>query len=183
MRGATHLAIGIAFGVGAASVISRDPTVWLPVVAGAAVGSLMPDADSPGGFYGLSLARRMWRRRWWGWKATGGLLWITLVIPRALALAFSLPHRGLLHSPWLVIGWLAAGLLLLPVSWALSALASGIGVGILSHLVADSLTRGGIRWGERRVSGPLHTGSVLETGIMVIALGAALVILYISMQR
>ena len=77
-------------------------------------------------------------------------------------------HRRLLHNVWsAVLAWYAGG--------------TALAVGVVSHLVLDSLTPRGVNWfwplPFPRVRGPVHTGSFTDC-----ALAGALAVLAIVLM-
>lgn len=95
MTGATHLAAGVLLGVAA--------TGDLTATIGVAIGSLLPDIDSPKSIVGRYIP----------------------ILPRLIK------HRTWTHSLWMVI--------------ALFLLWPPLGIGVLSHLLLDSVTKDGVR--------------------------------------
>lgn len=101
MRGRTHVLLGVA----AATPVAVTTSAVLPVVAGAAIGSLLPDMDHPG-------------------SSLGKLVHVPL------------GHRGPLHSLLAAAVFAFAALFLLPASLS-EAVAAGLGVGYVAHLLCD----------------------------------------------
>lgn len=106
-------------------------------LAAAALGALLPDIDHPSSWFGRRVR--------------------SVSVP--LAMVFG--HRGITHSLLAVVGCLF-GLLIL----GRGAIAPAVLVGYLSHLLCDSLTKGGVPllWPWRRPFGPrlLRTGGLAE---------------------
>lgn len=79
---------------------------------------------------------------YWGWAA--GMYWLA-GLGLFVAWAPWLKHRGMTHTVWAVLFWGA-------ISWGLERQIAVEGIalvsvaGYLSHLVADSLTPGGVKW-------------------------------------
>ena len=97
--------------------------------------SLLPDLDTPKSFIG----RRIWPLSWL----------IKLIVG----------HRTLFHAVWL---WAITIILVYPLN---KAVALGIGVGYITHLLLDSLTRSGVQLFfplAYRIRGPLKTGRIVE---------------------
>jgi inner membrane protein len=85
-------------------------------------------------------------------------------------------HRGIVHS---LIASIAFGLAALGISlfFAFGVLvAFGFWFGYVTHLVADSMTRSGVKWLQpfdidRKMKGPIQTGSLLEQTLFVLLIG------------
>lgn len=105
--------------------------------------SLLPDLDTPNSL----LSRKIFPLNYLG--------------------KFFLKHRGILHS---FLFWLAISAIIWKFNYVISA---GLLSGTFLHIVADSLTEEGtqafwpLSW---RVSGPIKTGSFVETIIFIIFL-------------
>ena len=88
----------------------------------------------------------------------------TRIIPRFVE------HRGIFHSIW--IGGLGTLGLYFVAPWVGMA----FGVGYLSHLVGDSLTKEGVNYlsplAQLRIAGPINTGGIAEH-VLLIAIVAA----------
>jgi inner membrane protein len=99
------------------------------LVAGAWLGSLLPDADRAGSriYRARKLERRVWPLRLVGWLAR-----------TPLRLLILLGHRGLTHSLLACAGVAALGWLLAP------ALGAGLALGYGAHVAADACTPGGV---------------------------------------
>lgn len=124
-------------------------------IAGSVLGSLLPDIDHRGSFIG---------RR-------------AKIISTPLSMVAS--HRGITHTPLLLMALLSIMLFVSHsfltgfASVLFSYLSIGIGIGIASHILLDSLTKGGVPLlyplSNKKFSFlPLKTGGVFEN---VIALG------------
>lgn len=127
MMGKTHLAAGILAGELTALAYYRASIIPALIVIGtAAIGSLVPDIDHPGSL--LSSSTRLSRH-----------------ISNSIAAVT--PHRGLTHTP------IFAGLILAALYYGMNQrtdlcipICIGLAVGILSHLVLDTLTERGVMW-------------------------------------
>ena len=127
MMGKTHLAAGILAGeLTALAYYHASIIPALIVIGSAAIGSLLPDIDHPGSL--LSSSSRLSRH-----------------ISNSIAAVT--PHRGLTHTP------IFAGLIIAVLYYFLQQRISycdpiciGLAVGILSHLVLDTLTERGVMW-------------------------------------
>lgn len=150
--GKTHVVIGIAYGTALIPALQRgDYSVeqYGLVMVGLVIGSLLPDLDHPQS----TLSRMI--------PIVGGLL------------SRLTGHRGILHSiVGVIICWLVCGGLMIPAvavtqDARLSAhIFAGLMIGYILHIVADSLTKGGVRlfypfkW--RIGIGIFMTGGLLE---------------------
>ena len=107
------------------------------LVAGAWLGSLLPDADKTGTrvYRATRLERRVWPLRLLGWFAR---------IP--LRLLVMLPHRGITHSLVACVAvTVAAGFLTSLVAPTVATeLATGVAIGYAAHIAADACTPGGV---------------------------------------
>lgn len=127
MTGKTHLIGGIA----SLSLLLLWPAPialndWGMAIAGAVVGSLLPDLDAP-----VSQLSRF--------QAAGVR---PFALP-ALVLSHFLTHRGFSHS---LLGWLLASLIVaLPLGVFVSPwLGTGLALGYGSHLLLDMMTKSGV---------------------------------------
>lgn len=127
MTASTHMVGGVLFGQAAVLAFpGLAPTAAAFVLLGSVAGSLLPDLDHPNS------------------KASRTSI-TTRITSTILSTLFR--HRGPVHTPILLAGLV---LLLLPfastgggtVGWLLL----GLGAGMLSHLVLDSLNPHGIMW-------------------------------------
>lgn len=127
MMGKTHLAAGILTGELTALVYYRASIIPALIVIGtAAIGSLLPDIDHPGSL--LSSSTRLSRH-----------------ISNSIAAVT--PHRGLTHTPIFACMIIAALYYFLQSRIIYSdPICIGLAVGILSHLVLDTLTERGVMW-------------------------------------
>ena len=107
------------------------------LVAGACVGSLLPDADRAGSrvYRPTRFERRVWPARVLGWCARLPL--------RALVV---IKHRGITHSlaacAAAAVGcWLLVSLV---VPGAASTVGAGVAIGYLAHVAADACTPSGV---------------------------------------
>lgn len=131
MMGKTHVIIGIAYGTALLPALQRgDYSIeqYSLVMVGLVIGSLLPDLDHP-----QSTISRMI-------PIVGGLL------------SRLTRHRGILHSIMgVTICWLVCVGLMIPAvavtqDARLSAhIFAGMMIGYVLHVVADSLTKGGVR--------------------------------------
>lgn len=125
MMGHTHGLIGVALGLGVATIYHVTPEASL-ALAGLAGGlALLPDIDHPQG----KLRRKM------GTVGHIGLFW--------------LKHRGITHTLIALVAVAAAAYMLLPLPYAIGAAG-----GYLSHLLADMVTVSGLPvfWPYKRES-------------------------------
>jgi len=145
------------------------------LVAGAWLGSLLPDADRAGTrvYRPTRLERRLWPARVLGWLARLPL--------RALTV---LQHRGVTHSvAACAVAALACGLL---VSFlapeAAFAAGAGVAIGYAAHVAADACTPSGValfaplsrgRWWLLPKPARIPTGSAREFGVAVLLTAAA----------
>lgn len=114
MTGKTHLLAGLVIGVMMAEPLGFPNSQAIFVIGAAALGSLLPDLDSPKSI-------------------------ITNLFPPVRLLFFWTTHRGILHTA-IIPSILAIAAYLLPqymVLWALCA-------GYLSHISLDAMTKGGV---------------------------------------
>lgn len=130
MRATTHQLAGVGLAVVGAAAFALSTPDAAVLVAGAWLGSLLPDADRAGSR--IYRARTL-ERRAWPLRVVGRLARLPL---RALIL---LGHRGLTHSLVAVAAVTALAYLLAP-----DAFAAGVGVGYLAHVAADACTPGGV---------------------------------------
>ena len=171
MMGKTHMAAGILAGELTALAYYRASIIpALIVISSAAIGSLLPDIDHPGSL--LSSSTRLSRH-----------------ISNSVAAVT--PHRGLTHTP------IFAGLILAALYYGMNQrtdlcipICIGLAVGILSHLVLDTLTERGVMWAWPIIPKHLrlccirsnHTVERLLRGIMstgAVVLGAGFLVLEI----
>ncbi len=147
MMALTHVAAGSAAALLAADWLHAPKPQALLLLAGGALGSLLPDIDHPSSTFG---------RR---------------VLPVSMAFSALFGHRGITHSLLAVAGMAAS------MWYALHGLhwhpgysvpiVVGIAVGYLSHLAGDWMTNSGVPllWpNKRRFVAPvrLFTGDALE---------------------
>ena len=147
MKGHTHLFGGMMVGATTAYMIAGNDlgVVGLSAVTGG-IGGLFPDIDHPESLLGR---------------------WIP-IIPRLLNKGFG--HRTFTHS--LILPIIFAGI----TAWIiLSSIVSGrylpimmsFLLGYITHLIQDTLTKGGVPWGypfiKKKISAlPMRTGSPFE---------------------
>jgi len=167
MRAVSHLALSAAAG----ALAWRMGLGGAATVLGAAVGGLLPDLDLPA-HVSSPLERwtiRLFRRTRAAWA--GYLLAALIRLFRLILLALGASHRGWWHSPVIPILLIAVGAVFRGAAgnWVF-----GTGLGMLVHLLADSLTPTGIRWFRWHLRGPVRTGSPLEAVVVVVALFFAL---------
>lgn len=129
MKYKTHLVGGLLLGtatVGVASGLAGGGEVASPeliYMGGAVIGSLFPDIDHKGSYIG----RRM--------KITSGII------------SSLFKHRGATHSPIIMGGFVSLLYLLSRAFFPLDIipiLLSGFFVGIISHILLDMITKGGV---------------------------------------
>ncbi len=132
MLSKTHVVIGLTYGAALMPSVARQELTAVHfgcVVAGLAVGSLLPDLDHPQS----AINRKI--------PIFGGIL------GRLFA------HRGILHSILGILGWLVfLSFVAAVVSQALPAahgaiahIISGLIIGYILHILADSFTKSGVR--------------------------------------
>ncbi len=149
--GTTHLALAACLYLGLRT-IGIDVSVDLVFMA-VLIGSVFPDIDHPRS----SIAQQSYLMKG---------------ISRAVFILSE--HRGVVHS-------LLASLLLTAFLYSLLAeaglggtIALGFLFGYLTHLVGDSMTKGGVRWlqpfSDRKLRGPLRTGARSEELLFVVLL-------------
>ena len=175
MRATTHQIAGVGLAVVAAAALDATTTGAAALVAGAWLGSLLPDADRAGSriYRARRLERRAWPLRIVGW-----------VVRLPLRLLILLGHRGLTHS-------LVAAAAVTAASFALASLvvpsvahevAAGIAIGYLAHVAADACTPGGVAlWAplsrRRRWLLPkparIPTGSLRELAVATLLLAGS----------
>ena len=167
MKATTHQIAGVGLAaVAAAALDAPAETVGL-LIAGAWLGSLLPDADKAGSriYHPRKLERHVWPLRVLGWIAR---------IP--LRLLMLLGHRGITHS------LAACAVVALAASLLSREFAAGLAIGYLAHVAADACTPGGVpllapltrrRWWllPRRIRIP--TGSLRELAVAAALTAAA----------
>jgi membrane-bound metal-dependent hydrolase YbcI (DUF457 family) len=129
LRAGTHQIAGVGLAAVTAAALDMPAETAAVLVAGAWLGSLLPDADRARSriYRARRLERRVWPLRLAGWLARIPL--------RALIL---LGHRGFTHS------LLAAGLVAFAGSLVSEAFGAGIAIGYLAHIAADACTPSGV---------------------------------------
>ena len=146
MQAKTHIIGGVAGAAALCLIKDINAVQALPMAAAGAMGALLPDIDVPGSY--LS-------RTSFGVRSMSGIL--TLIFG----------HRGFFHS-LLFTGamWLTMRFILMPRFTLLTSnLIAAFIIGMLSHLVLDSMTYGGIAWFwpfNLRFSLPFQTGGLFE---------------------
>lgn len=177
----THVVGGIGAGVIANEYLlqhfntsGQEPTTMLMTslfIAGSTIGSIMPDIDHRGSFIG----RRM-KLTSLTFNVVGGA---TKGINKALgkrgksASETIISHRGITHTPILTIAIISILLFIsnnfVPESASplFTYMSVGFGIGILSHIFLDSITKGGVPLFYPITSKkfsflPLETGGMLE---------------------
>jgi len=110
------------------------------------VGAALPDIDQPGS--------KM--NQWTG------------IIGKSVSWFFK--HRGIFHSMWLVVILVLVFKLFFGTYYAW-----GLFLGMVSHLVADGLTRAGVDWfypwKSLRMRGFIRTGGIGEVAVQVVLAG------------
>lgn len=151
----THIRGGVTAGLATVLALQPEPTTSAIIIGTALLGSLVPDIDRPGS------------------KIThvpGGS-----IVSKVMSWMFG--HRGLIHAPlfYVVVLWLLKPHVPLFVL-------QGLGAGVLSHLILDTLNPMGIPWLFPCVKKfhitKIETGSAGETGVRYL-LTAANVILFL----
>mgnify|MGYP002713245383 CR=1 FL=1 len=153
----THVVIGVAYGAGLIPAVQRgDYSIeqFGLVLLGLAIGSLLPDLDHPQSTISRSI------------PIVGGLI------------SSLTRHRGILHSILgVILFYLVTAILMIPIvamthNIQLSRYAAaGLLLGYVLHIVADMLTKGGVRlfyplkWNIG--IGIFKTGGLLEFGFRV----------------
>ncbi len=147
MRGRTHVTVAAALGLGAALALESSENGWMIGTALAGLGGLLPDIDEPKSLIGQSPrvmaqgATSRSRRGSLGRVLVRVLGELLTGIVQALATVIRelTGHRGATH-------WLLASLVVaLPAVIFLGTHAGlYLGVGYLSHLALDMLTRSGV---------------------------------------
>ena len=137
LRATTHQIAGVGLAVVTAAALDATTASAAVLVAGAWLGSLLPDADRAGSR--IYRTRRL-ERRAWPLRIVGSLARLPL---RALIL---LGHRGLTHSLLATAAVTAAGFALvsLVVPSVAEEVAAGLAIGYLAHVAADACTPGGV---------------------------------------
>lgn len=186
MRGKTHLAVGLASGLGVI-YLSKDVS-WVEValtLALAGGAALVPDMDAESSMINNFFFSKVGKQaRSFAWAAIGLLLiliqfflphtpmWVMLLGIFFIAVAFA-PHRGLTHSLLMTIYvWLVAHM-------AAPELATAITVGYASHLIADMLTVSGIpllwplpwKFSVSQLGIKIKTGSWVDTSLGYLGYG------------
>jgi membrane-bound metal-dependent hydrolase YbcI (DUF457 family) len=170
MTGRQHAVLGVGVGAPVGAALATGPLAaagapnWLIgggttllvatslvlVLAGALLGAVLPDLDTDRNILEAAprRARRRLRRRPWLWLPLApALLLLSLllgIINRLVMLIAD--HRGLTHG---LTAWAAVSAGVgLATTWLVGpALAVGVSVGYLSHLLADGLTPRGLALG------------------------------------
>ncbi|SDW95320.1 inner membrane protein [Marininema mesophilum] len=193
MTGNTHLSLGVAAGAVtvATNGLATDVGACVTAVMVASIGSILPDIDEDGSVLNNLLFRSI-KYRSVALALLGaaivllgilkGLaLWVVLAGVYAMAVAF-IPHRSFTHS--LLSLFLVAGITYMAEPtyiWPLVA-------GYLSHLLADSITAGGIplfwpwkkRIGTKNIGFSIRSGDIVDKLTGKIAMyGGSLTILYL----
>lgn len=167
MMAATHRLGGLAAGVAMAGLLQADLYETGIVVAGAVLGSLLPDIDNPHS----SISRRWQLTSFFITLGQGIIRLFSKLLPRKQAgyIKSMIGHRGITHSLMAVC--------LLPVPVILLGRASGylnagiygavgIAAGILSHILFDMLAGGAPLFmpftTKRIVIAKIKTGGLLE---------------------
>jgi inner membrane protein len=162
LKATTHQIAGVGLAAATAAALDAPAGTVALLLAGAWLGSLLPDADRAGSR--IYRTRRL-ERRVWPLRLLGRLARIPL---RLLIL---LGHRGLTHSLVVAVGVAALGRLAAP------ALGAGLAVGYLAHLAADACTPSGVPLLAPLTSRRFHllprraripTGSLRELGVAVL---------------
>jgi len=143
----THVTGGLLAGIGLAQISGIQGVESVSILAGSALGALLPDVDSPYSTIGRKFPLLAWTIKW-----TAG-------------------HRGIFHS-LLMAGIITAGFSVYNLHLGL-----GICIGYLSHLMLDSLNREGtpLLWPlEKRFAVPLvSVGGMMEKLVVFPVLAVA----------
>ena len=174
-RASTHQIAGVGLAAVTAATVDATTTGAAVLVAGAWVGSLLPDADRAGTrvYRPTRLERRLWPARALGWLARLPL--------RPLVV---LKHRGIAHSlAACTVAAVTCGLLVsLLAPAAAVAAGAGVAIGYLAHVAADACTPSGVALfapvsRRRRWLLPKHaripTGSVREFAVAALLAATA----------
>ena len=136
-RATTHQIAGVGLAAVTAAALDATTTAAVALVAGAWLGSLLPDADRAGSriYRSRRLERRLWPVRALGWVAR---------LPLRLLLV--LKHRGITHSlaACAVAAIVCAFLASLVVPSAAVEVGAGVAIGYLAHIAADACTPSGV---------------------------------------
>jgi inner membrane protein len=137
LRWTTHQITGVGLAAVAAAATDASTATAVVLLAGAWLGSLLPDADKTG----TKIYRRTRvERRSLLARGVGTLARVPL---RVLVL---LPHRGITHSLCAAVlaAVLAGGLVTLVSPPHARIAAAGVALGYLAHVAADACTPGGV---------------------------------------
>ena len=154
MRIQTHVAFGSAFYLLSAGLANLPVSTELLLIA--SVGAVLPDVDAPESAVGQ----------------------VTKPVSDKIAKRFG--HRCFCHS---LLGLLAFSLLILPLHYIASALFLALVLGYLSHLLADSMTKQGVKllwpadyWAvfPGREDFRIHTGTKAENIFLIFLLVCSL---------
>jgi len=190
MRASHHLAFGLLTAglVLEPWLADLDCLRIVALAAGVMVGSLAPDADTPGSTI-LRHPSRGWGRFALPLPIVGHLIRVLVYYPLSAVCLLATGtgdhhrHRGILHS---VAGAVATGGVLAACLWAAGRLAgyhidgtallfgSACTAGALLHLLADSATPAGVAWlqplSDRRISGRIRTDQQVLPALFMIVL-------------
>jgi len=170
MRAVSHLVLSTAAGV----LAWQSGLGGGAMIMSAAIGGLLPDLDLP---TRVDSPLERWSVRLF---RKAGAAWIGHIFAAFIRLfrlalhALGASHRGWWHSPYIPFSLMALGVIFRGVT---GELLFGMGLGILAHLLADSLTPSGIRWFRWHLRGPIRTGSPLEAAVVMAVLLVAGIVL------
>lgn len=185
MMAATHRLGGLAVGITLAAVSHADPANGITVIAGAVLGSLIPDIDNR-----HSAISRKWQLAGFGvWLGQGLIRMVSNIFPakQRQYIRSLVGHRGLTHSlvPVVLMPLAAAGFGQVTGSAAFGYYAAaGLAGGILSHILFDMLS-GGVPllmpFSTRRIAlAHIKTGGVAE---WLFRLGLTMVFVYFGYEE
>ncbi len=191
MTAKSHEITGIAATEGICLLTSQKPAFALLACAGAIVGSLLPDFDTPNSKIGRKLPILFFPV--WLFHS---LIYLLSLLPGPLQKGLKnysrqTGHRGFSHYP---ITWLVIALILLPLLMNMSAtvqiwifpILAGMGIGIASHILTDMFF-GGVSvlypfYKPRITLSPFKTAGLAEK-IVCIAVLATLIPMTLRLFR
>ena len=185
MMAATHRLGGLAVGISLTALLHADSANGITVIAGAVMGSLIPDIDNR-----HSAISRKWQLTGFAVRLGQGLIrMVSNIFPakQRQYIRSLVGHRGLTHSlvPVILMPLAAAG-----IGWVTGSAAfgyyaaAGLAGGILSHILFDLLA-GGVPllmpFSTRRIAlAHIKTGGVVE---WLFRLGLVTVVVYFGYEE